>query len=337
MPCTRDEDCRDGYRCDLTLYAGQCVQNVYVFRCGPNLCRYGVEQCVEERCVRLVDGGMDGRDQGGGGAGGFGGQGGQGGQGGDPIDFGGAGGFDLGGGAGGGEPDAGEPLEAPRIVITAPFDGSTLLTEEPELVGQVFRLGGGTLRLVIDGEEPGQMLAPDADGRFRRTVRLNPGNHRLMVIAERGEDRVEEAVQIRIDAFVTTDGGGLRWGQRPFRFVGLSMPGLLDLAVANPEALDAVLAQAADLGATVIRTRAYDDRPMAASAIQTEPGAYAEPGLAALDLIVERAGFHGLKLILSLGDGGETYGGPTQYLRWAGYLVPVRTDQHLFFDAGPIR
>lgn len=328
-PCQTNDDCRPGYRCDQTVYAGQCVQSVYVIRCGNDYCQYGRERCVAGACQEITDGG--GRDM-------------------SLLDDGGA--PDRGAGGAGGDPDRGlspdpEPEpgadaevdpEPPSVVITAPFDGSVLLDTDVTLEGQIFRLrADATVRLVIDGATPGRPLAVDAAGRFEETLPLVPGHHRLTVVAEQRGLRGEASVAFRLDAFVAMQNGGFVQGGVPYTFVGLAMPDLLEVAAGDPAALDVVFEQALALGARVIRTRAYDDRPQAPTVIQRGPGDLAEPGLGALDRLIERAGVHGVKLLLSLGDGGSRYGGPEQYLRWAGYLAPIAADRALFYGDGPMR
>lgn len=325
-PCQSNDDCRAGYRCDQSIYAGQCVQSVYVIRCGNAHCQYGRERCIAGECQEITDGG--GRDMS------------QLDDGGRPVDQG-------AGGAGGDptdrgpdpepEPDA-TPPEAPTVVITAPFDGSVIFAAEVEVIGQVFRLQpAGRVRLVIDGQEPGRPVEVDAASQFSVHVPLDPGRHRLTVIAEQSGLRGDATVEIRLDAFVEIRAGAFVQGAVPYAFAGLAMPDLLEVAAADPDALDLVFRQALDLGVRVIRTRAYDDRPAAPTVIQRGPGDLAETGLLALDRIIDRAGVHGIKLILSLGDGTARYGGPEQYLRWAGYLAPLPSDRAIFFGDGALR
>jgi len=330
-PCQTDADCRAGFRCDQRFYEGECVQNVYVFRCGQDLCLHGSEVCIDEQCQPMGStpspdtGGMNGEG------------GSMGDPGGDPMSMGG----ELGEGGSGGEPppvDAGIDVDTPRVVITAPFDGTTLLTLDPLVTGQVFDLEPEhTVRLVIDGAEPGIEVETTRAGRFEHRVELTPGRRTITVVAEQRGVRGEASITIRVDTFVTTRNGRFILGENEFRFAALTMPDLLDLAVSNPEGLDLLLAQAEALGARVIRTRAYDDRPDADSVIQTSPGEYADTGLAALDLVIERAGNYGLKLLLSLGDGGQRYGGPDQYLRWNGNRAPVPGDRAQFYNQGELR
>ncbi|MBU0552755.1 hypothetical protein KJ940_14895, partial [Myxococcota bacterium] len=78
--CARDEDCPPSFRCDLEKFAGECVQRVYVIRCGASFCEYPFEKCVDGRCYDynadlggLAGGGGDDDDVGvaGGGGGGI--------------------------------------------------------------------------------------------------------------------------------------------------------------------------------------------------------------------------------------------------------------------------
>ncbi len=327
-PCATDDDCREGFRCDTTLYAGECVQSVYVIRCGDRLCAYGREMCIGGECLPLSDMGLA-RDM----SvpfdsgpdldmslepdnGGFGGAGGQGGFGGEPD-----------------PPDMGP--EPPSVVITAPFDGSILFDGSVDVIGQVFRLAdGGSARLLVDDEEPGIPLILVDGRRFETTVQLDPGVHTLTVVAVQDGLEDRETVTVRIDAFVEMIEGQFVQAGSPFRFAGVAMPDLLDVAVSDPDAVGPLLAQAAEMGATVVRTRAYDDRPFAPTVIQQEPGVLTEAGLDALDLIVEQAGIAGIKLLLSLGDGGTTYGGPPQYLNWAALPGANPADWQAFFGVG---
>ena len=54
VDCVTDEDCPEDFRCDTTLYEGDCVQRVRVVRCGAVLCYFPQEQCVDNACVTEV-------------------------------------------------------------------------------------------------------------------------------------------------------------------------------------------------------------------------------------------------------------------------------------------
>ena len=61
-PCRSDADCREGYRCDLQVYVGECIKAVRVVRCGEFLCQ-APEVCINgERCeeVERRDQGLNG-------------------------------------------------------------------------------------------------------------------------------------------------------------------------------------------------------------------------------------------------------------------------------------
>ncbi|KAF3794411.1 Mannan endo-1-4-beta-mannosidase 4 [Nymphaea thermarum] len=75
------------------------------------------------------------------------------------------------------------------------------------------------------------------------------------------------------------------------------------------------LAQAAASGLTVARTWAFSDGSH--SPLQYAPGRYDESMFKALDFVVSEAGKRGIKLILSLVNNYEDFGGRPQYVEWA--------------------
>jgi mannan endo-1,4-beta-mannosidase len=93
--------------------------------------------------------------------------------------------------------------------------------------------------------------------------------------------------------------------------------------------VDEALRKAAELGLKVVRAWAFNDDPDNPVAIQSEPGRLREAGLAGVDLAIERAAHHGVRLLLSLGNFWSDYGGVPQYLRWHGYGPD---DSHRFFS-----
>ncbi len=329
--CKSDDDCPANFTCDLLLYKGECIERVEVVPCGEVLCRHPEEVCIDnDHCARVL-----GSDAGAG------------------IDGGGGGGD---GGArpdmdrrptedGGGDPPdlSAEDVPEPTVVIEAPLDGSLYVEETPVLLGQVLQLHqSGVVQLVVDDGEPIEIF-PDSGGSFSRDLDDLPvGSHQLTVVATQGPHRAEASVTTRIDFFIRARNGQLFAGERPWRFVGLDAPTLLDLAGATLQSgaadkVDETFVKARQLGATVVRTRAYDDRPDSPTAIQIAALEYGEPGLQALDHVVARAGANGIKLVLPLVGRNATYGGVDQYLRWGGYLVPIAEDRRRFYLDGPIR
>uniref|UniRef100_A0A8R7VFC1 mannan endo-1,4-beta-mannosidase n=4 Tax=Triticum TaxID=4564 RepID=A0A8R7VFC1_TRIUA len=78
----------------------------------------------------------------------------------------------------------------------------------------------------------------------------------------------------------------------------------------------ATLDQASHVGATVIRTWAFNDggsnRPL-----QITPGVYSEDVFLGLDFVIAEAKKRGLYLILSLANNWGDFGGKKQYVQWA--------------------
>lgn len=341
--CTSDDDCEEGYRCDQDLFKGDCVRRVQVVACGESFCQLPYEQCIEGRCAEVVGGdagpgagGMSGGDvgPGAGGAPGMGGDPGAGGQpgfGGDP-------------GAGGDPGMGGAPGMAPRVLIEAPIPGQRFVDDDPVIVGSVFGLApGGEVSAVLDDETPGEPVSIEDNGRFQHTVRgAGAGLHTLTIVARNGALSGEASIDFRIDHFVQLRNGVFRLGDADFDFVAVNAPALPKIAydqtvLGGADQLAAFFAATRALGVTVVRTRAYDDRPNAPEAIQTGAQEYNEAGFAALDLVIARAGEAGVKLVLPLIGGDDRYGGITQYLKWGGYLVPVPSDRVRFFIEGPVR
>ncbi|HET7753967.1 MAG TPA: glycosyl hydrolase, partial [Anaeromyxobacteraceae bacterium] len=104
---------------------------------------------------------------------------------------------------------------------------------------------------------------------------------------------------------------------------------------AGSTVVDEVLGKAVALGAGVVRTSAFNDAPAKAgdSAMQVGPLDYDEVSLRGLDLVLERAVAHGVRLILPLGNYWDDYGGARQYVAWAGLPSPVEGDARFFTDA----
>ncbi|KAG8383355.1 hypothetical protein BUALT_Bualt04G0003800 [Buddleja alternifolia] len=78
--------------------------------------------------------------------------------------------------------------------------------------------------------------------------------------------------------------------------------------------VSAALRQAAGRGLTVARTWAFSDggyRPL-----QYAPGSYNEQMFKGLDFVVSEARRYGIKLILSLVNNYESFGGKKQYVNW---------------------
>jgi len=176
-------------------------------------------------------------------------------------------------------------------------------------------------------------LQVGAFGEFAAFVRAEAGPHRLLCRA--GGDEAE--VAFAIDAFVRVRQGRLSVNGEPFRFVGVNAYYLHEEATrelrgnaASKGRLDEVLERAAALGATVVRTWAFNDHPAHDTVLQRQPLVYDADAFEALDRVVAAAGAHGLRLVLPLGNYWPDYGGVPQYLRWHG--LPESQPQRFFTD-----
>lgn len=305
-------------------------------RCGDDFCELPLETCVEDRCVQVVDGPdstpVDAAPPGGRDTGGMS----------SPLDA--AVFSDLGPMADAGPAaDTGDarPPDAPILHIDAPADGA-IVVEMPVIEGHVDNIApDASVRFAVEDTGIGGPVVV-TDGRFRVELDLPPGRWVVTITIDQGRYRETARVEFRFDAFVRVEDGQLRAGSSTFRFVALNAPSLHEVAWhflqgGGTDHVAAVFDKARSLGVTVVRTRAYDDRSDAPSAIQRGQGQYNATGMTALDFIIARAGDAGVKLLLPLVDGGDTYGGINQYLEWHGYVRPLPADRHFFFDRGAIR
>ncbi|KAJ1434544.1 Glycoside hydrolase superfamily [Sesbania bispinosa] len=76
-----------------------------------------------------------------------------------------------------------------------------------------------------------------------------------------------------------------------------------------------MLKTGAKMGLTVCRTWAFNDGGY--NALQTSPGHFDEQAFKALDYVIAEARQHGIRLLLSLVNNLQPFGGKTQYVKWA--------------------
>lgn len=118
--------------------------------------------------------------------------------------------------------------------------------------------------------------------------------------------------------FVTREGRHLRDARgNPFFIVGTNSYYLLEHASETEPWLKRsvvtdTLDEAKKMGLNTVRTWAFYD-----GKLQTAPGEYDEEWLDALDFVVAAAGERGLKLVLSLTNFWDAYGGMESYVMWA--------------------
>ncbi|WP_240356270.1 glycoside hydrolase 5 family protein [Myxococcus eversor] len=98
--------------------------------------------------------------------------------------------------------------------------------------------------------------------------------------------------------------------------------------------LEEVLAKAAALGVVALRTNGHNEAPekVGDSTIQVGPLQYDEVALRGLDRVLARARVHGVRLVLTLGNYWDAYGGTRQYVTWAGLPSPIQGDPRFFTE-----
>ncbi|KAL6593209.1 hypothetical protein ACP70R_049093 [Stipagrostis hirtigluma subsp. patula] len=122
-------------------------------------------------------------------------------------------------------------------------------------------------------------------------------------------------------------------GDRPFYVNGFNTYWLMILAV-DPSTrvkVTEVFQQAAAVGLTVCRTWGFNDGGW--RALQKSPSVYDEDVFKALDFVVSEARKYKIRLILSLVNNWDDYGGKAQYVKWAMDAgVNVTSDEDFFSD-----
>ncbi|KAL5715497.1 mannan endo-1,4-beta-mannosidase [Ranunculus cassubicifolius] len=96
--------------------------------------------------------------------------------------------------------------------------------------------------------------------------------------------------------------------------------------------VSAMLQAGAKMGLTVCRTWAFNDGGY--NALQISPGHFDERVFKGLDYVIAEARKHGIKLILTLVNNLQHFGGKSQYVKWAwgqGYGLSSSNDS-FFFD-----
>ncbi|XP_038981326.1 mannan endo-1,4-beta-mannosidase 2-like isoform X1 [Phoenix dactylifera] len=118
-------------------------------------------------------------------------------------------------------------------------------------------------------------------------------------------------------SFVERKGAQFTVDGRAFYVNGWNSYWLMDQAVeeySRPR-VRAMFQNGAKMGLTVCRTWAFNDG--AYNALQVSPGRFDERVFKALDRVIVEARRHGIRLLLSLANNLEAYGGKTQYVKWA--------------------
>lgn len=98
--------------------------------------------------------------------------------------------------------------------------------------------------------------------------------------------------------------------------------------------LEEVLSKAKLLGVRFLRVAGFNDDPkkIGDSALQIAPLQYDALALEGFDLLLARSAAHGVRLILTLSNYWDAFGGVRQYVAWAGLPRPKTGDARFFTD-----
>ena len=111
--------------------------------------------------------------------------------------------------------------------------------------------------------------------------------------------------------------------------LGFNQYYMLDKARRDEERhiVDETIKDARDLGMTVMRTWAFDDRP---DGLQVNAGVFDEQTFRALDYVLDSSARHGMHVILALVNYWPDYGGMESYVKWCTdtAAAPVGPKQH---------
>ncbi|KAK8517255.1 hypothetical protein V6N13_092538 [Hibiscus sabdariffa] len=119
--------------------------------------------------------------------------------------------------------------------------------------------------------------------------------------------------------FIVVNDGASAENQSPFYVNGWNSYWLMQESVwAGPSRsrVSKMLKRGAEMGLTVCRTWAFNDGH-GPNALQMSPGVFNERAFRGLDYVIVEARKHGIRLILSLVNNLNNFGGKAQYVRWA--------------------
>jgi len=139
--------------------------------------------------------------------------------------------------------------------------------------------------------------------------------------------------------FVRVEDGALVLDGAPFRFVLANAYYLQEEAArGRVDRVDEVLGKLVALGVRVVRTWAFNDDPSKDSAIRRGLDRTEEVGLRGLDVVLDRARVHGVRLVLPLVNFWSAYGGTRQWCLWCtGSSVPPEEGDARFFTDERVR
>ncbi|XP_057513418.1 mannan endo-1,4-beta-mannosidase 6-like isoform X1 [Actinidia eriantha] len=154
-------------------------------------------------------------------------------------------------------------------------------------------------------------------------------NHGSYEFGEVEDNDVWTMVQTKGSQFVVND--------RPFYVNGFNTYWLMMFAVdqSTRGKVGEAFRQASSVGLTVCRTWAFNDGQW--RALQKSPSVYDEGVFKALDFVVSEAKKYKIRLILSLTNNWDAYGGKAQYVKWGKAAGLNLTSDDDFFTHPTIR
>ncbi|XP_050208677.1 mannan endo-1,4-beta-mannosidase 6 [Mercurialis annua] len=162
---------------------------------------------------------------------------------------------------------------------------------------------------------------------------FGPTINQLEIASDKGMGEVED------DAWEMVGKKGTQFviNDQPFYVNGFNTYWLMVFAADNSTRgkVTEVFQQASSVGLTVCRTWAFNDGQW--RALQKSPGDYDEDVFKALDFVVSEARKYKIRLILSLANNWNAYGGKAQYVKWGQAAGLNLTSDDDFFSHPTLR
>lgn len=353
--CEQDRDCREGYRCDLKIYVGECVQKQEVISCGDTLCFYPQERCVQEECVPVEVSDMDATLGGeinplGGISAGRAGHQQAGEMGGDTGTL--QAGVTAGQNAG--QQGGDVPSQMLSLEWISPEEQSLLPLSDSYTVRGIVRYGEEPVTMAqgvsvsiqwlsaLEGPSTADPIIVQVgdQGHFEADLTLPAGVVTLIGEVDAFGQSTQAFRQFTLDDFVRADGLQLTWAGERYRGLGIDFPYLLPwLARQSSEqrsqSLSSLWSDLRSLKIKYIRLFIGWTRGEAAT-IDGAQG-FREEGIRLLDELIESATQGGVRLIFVLSDPSRTLVGFEDYLRWSGFMNPSVEDEPQVYRTGQAR
>ncbi|KAA8517555.1 hypothetical protein F0562_017815 [Nyssa sinensis] len=189
----------------------------------------------------------------------------------------------------------------------------------------VFMENSSSTVLGVSGDENLELMVGGSDNQYLSHSSVNHGIYELGDM----EDDTWTMVQKNGNQFVVND--------QPFYVNGFNTYWLMAFAVdqSTRGKVTEVFQQASSVGLTVCRTWAFNDGQW--RALQKSPSVYDEEVFKGLDFVVSEAKKFKIRLILSLTNNWDAYGGKAQYVKWGKAAGLNLTSDDDFFSHPTLR